>query len=240
MANPFTNPKATTLESSFMPWYSSDPNQFYSAFQNMSQHESEAMYRQFPLGKMIIDAQTRMVIGKGLTPMSSPESDITGWDRETTEKFTRQAEAYWRLVTGSRNYDWYGKNDFKQLQQIAFKNILIEGDTLVHRGFRKLRGGLTVPYLQLISGRMVTQNYRVDTQNMTGGVYIDPATGRETAYAIRIIGQDLEDTLATRMVKRYNPKTGRLEFDLIQLQKSDPGLVRGIPLLRSEEHPYRC
>ena len=110
MANPFTNPKATTLESSFKPWYSSDPNQFYSAYQNMSQHESEAMYRQFPLGKMIIDAQTRMVIGKGLTPMSSPESDITGWDRETTEKFTRQAEAYWRLVTGSRNYDWYGKN----------------------------------------------------------------------------------------------------------------------------------
>ena len=231
MATPYTNPKATTLESSFMPWYSSDPNQFYSAYQNMSQHESEAMYRQFPLGKMIIDAQTRMVIGKGLTPMSAPESDITKWDRETTERFTRQAEAYWRLVTGSRNYDWYGKNDFKQLQQIAFKNILIEGDTLVHRGFRKLRGGLTVPYLQLISGRMVTQNYRVDNQNMTGGVYIDPNTGRETAYAIRIIGQDLEDTLATRMVKRYNPRTGRLEFDLIQLQKSDPGLIRGIPLL---------
>lgn len=231
MASVFTNPKATTLESGFMPWYSSDPNQFYSAYQNLSQHESEAMYRQFPMGKMIIDAQTRMVIGKGLTPMSSPETDITGWDQETTARFTRQAEAYFRLVTGSRNFDWYGKNDFKQLQQIAFRNILIEGDTLVHRGFRRLRNKSTAPYLQLISGRMVTQNYREDNKRMTGGVYIDPDTGRETAYAVRIIGEDLMDTLATRIVRRYNPRTGRLEFDLIQLQKSDPALVRGIPLL---------
>ena len=231
MSNVFTNPKQTATESAFRPWYSADPNQFYSSYQDPSQHESEAMYRQFPLGKMVIDAQTRMVIGRGLTPMSSPETDITGWDTDTTRRFARQAEAYWRLVTNNRNFDWYGKNDFRQLQQIAFRNILIMGDTLVHRGFRRLRNRQTVPYMQLISGRMVTQNYDIDTPNMVGGVYIDPGTGRETAYRIRVIGQNLEDTMATKMVKRYNPRTGRLEFDLIQLQKSDPGLVRGIPLL---------
>ena len=230
---PYTNPKQTTMESGFWPWYPSDPNEFFSSHQDISQHESEAMYRQFPMGKMVIDAQTRMVVGKGLSPMSSPETDITGWDEETTSRFQRQAESYWRIITGSRNYDWYGKNDFRQLQQIAFKNILIMGDTLVHRGFRRMRNGVTLPYMQLISGRMVTQNYEVDSKNMTGGVYINPDTGRETAYRLRVIGETLEDTLGTKTVKRYNPRTGRLEFDLIQLQKSDPGLVRGIPLLTS-------
>ncbi len=231
MSNRFTNPKQTTMESSFSPWYPSDPNFNYSAYQDLSQHESEALYRQYPLGKMVIDAQTRMVIGKGLTPMSSPETDITKWGEGTAERFTRQAEAYWRLVTNTRNYDWYGKSTFLQLQQTAFKNIAIAGDTLPHWGFRRLRNGTVAPYLQLISGRMVTQNMELDCRNMTGGVYIDPTTGRETAYRIRVIGETLEDTLTTRTVKRYNPRTGRLEFDLIQLQKSDPGLVRGIPLL---------
>ncbi len=234
MSTPFINPKQTAMETSFGPYYPADPNLFYSAYQDMSQNESEAMYRQYPFGKMIIEAQARMVIGKGLTPMSSPETDLTGWSKETTAQFARQAESFWRLVTNDRTFDWYGKNNFKQLQQIAFRNILIMGDCLVHWGFRKLRNGNIVPYVQLISGRMVTQpSSEADTLRMTGGVIIDPNTGRETGYNVRVIGSDREDTMSTKPVSRYNKKTGRLDFDLVQLQKTDPGLVRGIPLLTS-------
>ena len=231
MSTPFTNPKQTSMETDFRPWYNPDPNLDFSAFQDISQNESEALYRQYPLGKMVIDAQTRMVIGKGLTPMSSPETDITGWTEEQTAKFVRQAEAYWRLVTNDRNFDYYGKNDFKQLEQIAFRNIMMAGDTLSHWGFRRLRNGSVVPYVQLISGRMVTQNADPDTLDETGGVKLDSRTGRETGYRVRVIGDNREDTVQTRLFSRYNAKTGRLEYDLIQLQKTDPSLVRGIPLL---------
>ena len=233
MSTAYTNPKQTTMETDFNPYYSVDPNQFFSSYQELSQNEAEALYRQYPLGKMVIDAQVRMVIGKGLTPMSAPETDITGWTEEQAARFARQAEAFWRITTNDRNFDWYGKSNFSQLQQIAFRTGLAAGDVLPHWGFRRLRNGEPAPYLQVISGRMVTQNEDPDTLGMTGGVIINQKTGRETGYRIRVIGDEREDTMETKTVHRYNPATGRLEYDLIMFQKSDPSLVRGIPLLTS-------
>lgn len=223
MSSAYSNPKNHKLSRSFRPSYPIDPNSEYSYDQDDCQITSEALYRQSTVGKIAIDSLCRLVIGKGLTPMSAPETAFLGWTDEEAQTFQRQAESYWRLVTGSPSFDFYGKDNFKQLQAIAFKNILVAGDTLLHLGYRKDSS----PYIQLISGRMVTQN-EPDSLQSTGGVLIQG--GKEVGYKIRKIGENREDTFETYTVNRYN-KLGRLEFDLISLCKSDPSLVRGIPIL---------
>ena len=226
----YNNPSRNGIESSFRNYYSPDRNKFYSYGQDEAQDSSEGLYRRTVPGKMIIDAITRQTIGKGLTPMSAPERDLLGWTEEQTYKFCKQSEAFWRITTNNCSYDWYGKNNGKQLQQMAFKNILIAGDTLQHLGFRRTQREVILPYCQLISGRMVTQSDKQDTKRMTGGVELD-AAGRELAYYLRVIDNERNDTLDTRRVQRYNPRTGRLQYNLISIQRSDPGIIRGIPFL---------
>jgi lambda family phage portal protein len=230
MSSVYENPTSGKISSGFSPYYPSDPNQNYTYVQDAAQLQSEGLYRTTTVGKMMVDALTRYVIGKGLTPMAAPETEILGWTPEQTDAFQRQAEAYWRLVTDTVNFDYYGKDNFKQLQRIAFKNILIAGDTLRHNGYRKLKSGTVVPYVQVISGRMVSQVTEQDTKKSQGGVVLDKTTGREVAYKIRVIDDLLVDQFTYRTVRRYN-SLGRLEFDLIQIDKSDPQLTRGIPLL---------
>ena len=121
--NPYVNPKAAKISSDFKPYFNVDLNRGYSMCQGEAQSVSEALYRQTTVGKLYIDALTRYVIGKGLTPMSAPETELLGWDHDRIEQFTRQAEAYWRLMTETVNIDYYGKDTFLQLQQIIFKDI---------------------------------------------------------------------------------------------------------------------
>lgn len=230
MSNYYTLDRKTRISSDYRPSFPVDPNKAYSVYQAETQNIGEALYRQTTIGKMLIDSLARAVIGTGLTPMSSPENVMLNWSEERITKFSRQAETYWRIVTNNVDFDYYGKDTFKQLQKIAFTNLLVVGDTVRHNGYRKTKAGTIVPYLQVISGRMVTQNYQGDTLNQTGGVIIDPKTGREVGYLIREISDDRNDTMSVRRVEKYN-RLGRKEYELICLQKSDPSLVRGLPLL---------
>lgn len=218
------------LSENFKPYYPVDPNTGYSFVQDSAQQTAEGLYRDNTIGKLLVDSLARYVIGKGLTPMSAPESDILGWDADKLEAFRKQSEAYWRVVTNDVNFDYYGKDTFKQLQVIAIKSIFNSGDILRHNGFRKLSNGSVVPYVQLISGRMVSQEWNEDTLSSTGGVIINKRTGKEIGYCLRVIDETRNDTGTTKRVNKYT-SSGRLEFDLISLQKNDPSLVRGIPLL---------
>lgn len=232
MSSVYTMPKTGKLSSSYFPFFPVDPNQMVSSNQDWSQLDSEGLYRETLPGKLLIDALVRYVIGRGLTPMSAPESDLLGWDDERLSKFRKESEAYWRLITNDNNFDYYGKNNFKQLQSIALKNIFITGDTLRHNGYRKLRNGEVVPYVQIISGRMVSQGVNEDTLQSTGGVLINKTTGKEVGYLLRVIDETRNETGDLKRVSRYN-SLGKLEFDLITVGKTDPSLVRGIPLLTS-------
>ena len=221
------------MASSFQPSFPVNANQGYSYVQNDSQKSAQTLYRETTIGKLMIDSLTRYVVGKGLTPMSAPESDLLpGWTPERLSAFRKEAEAYWRLTTGTSDIDYYGKDSFKSLQKIAFKAILNDGDCLRHIGYRKLNNGLIVPYIQLISGRMVSQEWHEDTQESVGGVIISKETGKEIGYCIRILDANFNPTGSFKRVNRRT-RRGRLEFDLIMLGKSDPAIVRGIPVLTS-------
>lgn len=218
------------MPSNIQAYFPLDPNQGYSWSQDKMNNESEMLYSYNAIGKTMVDMMVRRVIGEGLTPMCSPESDLLEWTPERLDEFKRMAEAFWRITTGDANFDYYGKDNFRDLQKIALKMGLKDGDFLEHWGFRKLRNGLVVPYIQLISGKAVKSPQRNDNKKIVGGVEIDSTTGKETAYYLVQTDYNLNETSEYKRVSRRTSK-GRLEYDLIQLQKSDASMVRGVPIL---------
>ena len=218
------------IPKSVQVYFPLDPNQGYSWTQGKMNSESEMLYSYNAIGKTMVDMMVRRVIGEGLTPMCSPESDILGWTPERLDEFKRQAEAFWRITTGSADYDYYGKDNYRDLEKIACKMALKDGDFLAHWGYRKLKNGLVVPYVQVISGKAVRSPNNIDTKKIIGGVEIDQTTGREVAYHLVVTDEYLNETSNKKRVSRRTSK-GRLEYDLIQLQKTDASMVRGIPIL---------
>lgn len=227
MSDYYNKPKRSQLSRTFMPYNTPSPNEGYSYEQDETQMTAQSLYRNTTIGKLVVDSYCRFVVGKGLVPMASPETKFLNWTDEQAKEFQEKAEAYWRINSGA-SLDFYGKNSFVDLEKIAIKDICNNGDTLPHWGYRKLADGRIVPFVQLISGRMVTQNGEQDTKDSIGGVIFK--NGRESGYKIRVLGSDWSDTGSTRIVNRYN-KFGRLQFNLIQLNQTDPHIVRGIPLL---------
>lgn len=210
-------------------YFPRNPNNGFSWSQDQMEQSASALYYKTSIGKMLVDSLVRYTVGKGLSPMSAPENSILNWNKERIREFQTKSEAYWRLSTG-RNFDYYGKENFLSKQATAVRMIFNDGDVLAHWGFRKLRNGVVVPYIQVIGGKNVVSPNRTDTENLIGGVEI--VDGKEVAYHIAVAGHNLEDTMNTKRVSR-KAKSGRVEFDLIQLQKPEESLVRGIPLLSS-------
>jgi len=230
MSNAYVKSRESQLSRNFRPYVPVSPNEAYSYYQDDSQMTAQSLYRETAIGKLLVDSYARFVVGKGLVPMSSPETKLLKWTDEQAQKFQEQAEAYWRVMTDSR-IDFYGKNDIYEIQKIAFKDICNNGDNLRHTGYRTIKDGkenIILPFVQDISGRMVFNNYRTDTKDCVGGVIF--TKGKESGYKLRVLAPDFTDTGETKVVNRYN-SLGRIAFDLIQLGQTDPSIVRGVPLL---------
>lgn len=228
MSTPYSPDKNGKAISTYAPSFAKDLMQEYTAWQSDSENISLGIATSTSVGKAIIDKIVTGVVGQGLTPMASPYANVLGWTKEQADKFQRDAETFWNIFTGTRFYDWYGKNSFKQIQQQALRNCLIYGDFLNHRGYRKL-GSTVVPFVQTIGGNMVCNRDFVDQKTNRGGVLYKKGSDIEYGYEVVVIGDNLEDTYDTKKVMRYNSE-GFMEFDLVVLGQLTEKTTRGIPL----------
>lgn len=217
----------TTSQKAFRASYLSDVNAFVTQYLKEAQDESRKLVQDTPVGAMYIRQLTTYVLGNGLQARPSPMKGLLGWDDERYSRFVKEAGAYFRLMT-DRGLDWYGRSSFEELQQIAFQNILISGDVLVHRCYAR-RDQHYRPLLQLISGTWVQSPGYSDTKECIGGVRLD-GKGRETGYYIMQTDDYLMDTFAFKEVSRYT-RTGFEEFRLVKLFTQEANQIRGVPWL---------
>ena len=221
----------TTKRSHVGPsYYALDINQFVTAFLQSLQNRNLKAVSETAIGSMIINTFTSFTLGEGLEPQSSPETQALGWTEEQRSTFISQAESFFRRYAGSKRIDHYGKLNFYQLQNIALRNCLVDGDALLHRSFRNGYHNYE-PYIQVLSGRWVRNPYgEIDTKEKIGGVSFDRA-GREIGYWIAETANDLVDNFTSHYVLKYNPKSSFEEFNLIRLDLHEANQVRGIPVL---------
>lgn len=233
MNNVYTPAKTSKTQLGFSASYATDIN--YAVSQNLkrAQDESKKLSHETAIGSMYIKALTKYVIGAGLTPTASPENSILGWDDERLNAFTDKVESFYRIMT-DKEIDWYGQDDFNKLQQVAFQNILISGDVLIHRCYAK-KSKEYRPLLQLISGSWVANPEELDTKSCVGGVELDRYSV-PIAYHIRQTDDNNFDTFTSRVVQRFNPVTKFEEFYLVKLFETEANQIRGIPYLRTVQN----
>ena len=211
--------------------YNTDINALVSQFLGRSQDISKKLISETTIGAMIINALIRFVIGPGLEPKASPESSILGWSTEQRNKFASSAESFFRMYAGSKDIDYYNRESFGSLQSVALRNILTDGDTLLHRIYGTKEQSYK-PMIQLLSGCWIANpNGTMDTKEQVGGVIFD-ANGREKGYCILQTDNNLLDSYVTKMVNKYSAN-GFEEFSLVGIQPRESNQVRGIPWLAS-------
>ena len=228
MSDQYNPPRRGTVSNS---WFPLDINEMVSAFIRPLQDRSTKAASETAVGSMILNTLTEFVVGQGLEAQSSPENSILEWTDEQRNRFISQAESLFRMYAGSRRIDHYGKLNFYQTQKVIFRNGMVDGDFLLHRGYRNGYHDYE-PYFQCLSGRWVRNpNMQImDTINLTGGVEFDNA-GREVAYYIAQTLEDRQDSFLSRRVMKYNPRTNFEEYNLVRFGIREANQVRGIPCL---------
>lgn len=235
MDNPIRPSHSSPTARNLKSYYNVDRNAFISTYLKEAHDRSLKIATETPIGAMCINNAVRYIIGDGLFPQSSPERIWLNWTDEQARTFSTEAEAFFRIITGSKEFDYYGKDNFPALQRVAFRNILIHGDVLVHRSyFGKAKNYR--PYIQLLSGSWVRNPDMsgVDTKNQIAGVELDDRN-REVGYWIAVTDENNLDTFSSKKVSKYNRTTGFEEYDLIKLGALEANQVRGIPYLTAVE-----
>lgn len=211
-------------------WYALDVNEYVTAFLRTLQDRNLKAVSETAIGSMLINTYVAFTLGEGLEPQASPETSVTGWSEEQRSNFISQAESFFRRYAGSKRIDHYGKLNFYQLQNIALRNCLVDGDSLLHRSYRNARHDFE-PYIQVLSGRWVRNpNNEIDSKELIGGVAFDKV-GREVGYWIAETSNDLVDNFDSHFVSKFNSNSGFEEFNLVRLDLHEANQVRGVPVL---------
>lgn len=229
MANVFSPSRTSKTSREFRPWYEANVNADSSYNLRDSQNTTKKLATETPIGKAIIDRVTQFTLGQGLFPQSAPEMAVLNCTEEDYARFTSEAESFFRYITDTKDFDYYRRNTFAQLQRLALKNILISGDVLVHKVFLSKWYNYR-PTIQLISGSAIYNNGgEQDSKKRVGGVELD-SKGRETGYWIAQSDDNLHDTFSSKLYSKYNT-SGLEEFFLVALNTLEANQLRGIPYL---------
>lgn len=223
----------TSGRSGVKAYYPLDINEFVSAYLKSMKDRTQKAVGETAVGSMLLNTLLSFVIGQGLEAQSAPENTVLKWSDKTVSAFMSDSEAFFRQYAGSSKIDFYGRYNFAQLQQIAFRECAKDGDSLLHRSYRRAnKYHDNEPYVQVLSGKWVRQPLGdPDNKRLIGGVEFDEY-GREVGYRIAETTDILMDKFESYPVRKYNPTTRFEEYRLVRLDMREANQVRGIPFLQ--------
>lgn len=171
------------------------------------------------------------VVGEGLQMKPQIDYKYLGLSKEAAEKWQQTTEREWRLWANSINCDAERKNNFSELQQLAFYSQLMSGDSFA---LLPLVPRPNMPYDTRV---WLLEADRCSTpQNKEGKEII---SGVETGEYGEVIAyyfcnkHPLSSSIGKKewkRVEKFGKKTGRL--NVIHLMESErPGQRRGVPIV---------
>ena len=193
---------------------------------------SHDLVRNSPMGLAAVSTLAANVIGPGLRAQPQIDAEFLGLEEEQASRWERQARREFELFANG-TFDITNSFSFAQLQELAFRSVLVSGDCFVLFPRRTRRGGN--PYrtrLQLIEGeRIINDHHMGETNDYNNGIRRDEF-GSPIAYTVAsgeldsLIGGDV-----TYMeVPAFGAQTGRQNV-LHVFFPTRPNQPRGVPLL---------
>ncbi|MBR1421362.1 MAG: phage portal protein [Selenomonadaceae bacterium] len=197
-----------------------------------------------PIGSAVIETCAIYTIGRGLKLFPRINAEILGMTQEEAREWNHRTASEFELWAMNPETDWNKRNNFYDLQWIAFESYLIDGDSFLL--FRRQRPSIRNPYtlrLQLLEGNRVCNPYEsiytsgnvsyADNGNrIIDGVELD-SNGRQIAYWIASsVPGDYVDSALPRWtrVKAIGDLTGfRNILQISHDIRADQ--LRGVPIL---------
>ena len=198
-----------------------------------------------PIGSAVISTIAQYCIGRGLKLFPQINSEILGISQDEAREWNRRTAEEFNLWAMNPETDWNKRNNFYDLQWIAFESYLIDGDSFLL--FRRQRPSIRNPYtlrLQLLEGNRICNPN--DSSFITGGIAYAPngnriidgveldSSGRQIAYWIASsVPNDVYDVpeiVQWSRVKAIGDLTGfRNILQISHDIRADQ--IRGVPIL---------
>lgn len=198
-------------------------------------NRSRDLARNSALGSAVIQTFVGNVIGSGLQLFPKPDAKILGMSAESARDWSRQVKREFALW--SENCDYLRRNNFAELQAIAFESMLVDGDS-----FCLFKRRATTPYslkLQLIeSGRVsnpggTTFETTFKGNRVVNGIEVDGEGILTAAHISNRLWNEpdaVDAKLEWRRVEFFGKETGCR--NVLQICRDmRPDQFRGVPIL---------
>ena len=194
---------------------------------------STALERDDPLAGGLISEAGLSVVGTGLSAQPEPNRQILGWSQERAVEWAEERKAGFALWAGdARECDIARRRNFYQQQAVAYKTAQSRGDAFALLPRLRHPGGIWALKVQLVEGdRCCSPRGTTDTEKLSQGVEINPATGGVVKYHFcrkhpASLGLKPEDWMT---VDAWDADGQRQVLHLMHADRFD--LRRGYPML---------
>lgn len=143
---------------------------------------SRQLFQNNSFSGALINSFGSNVIGTGIKPRPTlKQIEILGISQDEAEKWCRKTQDFFTIWAESKKCDAERKNDFFELQDLAFKTQLIGGDcfALTKYSALNLPFGMSIKLME--SDRVQNPFGLMDSDKLTAGVEVDD-NGAVTAY----------------------------------------------------------
>jgi lambda family phage portal protein len=195
-------------------------------------NRSRDLVRNAPLATGAINTTVGNVVGAGLTLQSRIDRDVLPMSDDEADTWEASAEREWRLWAESKECHADRVLNFAGFCDLAFRQVLENGDVLVT--FPRFPRGF-VPYslkLQAVEAdRVSNTDFAPDTDELAGGVHRDEH-GAPVAYDV--LDQHPGSTYRTKWTwstLQAWDKSGRFPNCVLLYKMLRPGQARGVPFL---------
>lgn len=235
---------ASRSKPSMLKWYASSKSPHEDISENLAllRSRSRDLYAGSPLGRGAVDRIVLNAIGSGLKLNVRIDPDILGMSAGFAGDWAQRTEAEFDYWASSKDCDYSRMMNFYELQVLAFRSVLLDGDCLALLPDRYIDDTSCPLSVMLLEAERLADPLRRPAGKMIDeGVELD-THGRPCAYWIanRNPEQELinQPMLEYHRVKLFGYKSGRR--NILHLMLSERiGQHRGVPLLAPVIEPLK-
>lgn len=145
---------------------------------------SRDLVRNDPLAQSAISTKVTSVIGPGHVVRPEINRDRLGLSDAEAESWERAALDIWQEWADSTDCDITRAQRFAEMEDLAYRSVLLSGDVLVLRRFRERPNRLLGTCLQFVEAdRLSNPNWAADTATLAGGIELN-RDGAPAAYHV--------------------------------------------------------
>lgn len=191
--------------------------------------------RNNPIAGGAVNGVVTSVVGAGLKPKPCIDQEVLGMTEEEADAWEKNTLREFLLWAESKDCDIERGSDFFELQDLAFRQVLENGDAFALLPYHPSGTVSLQPYdlgIQLIEAdRICNKDNLVDTTTLAGGVEKTEA-GAPIAYHVlkQHPGAGHQLKLEWDIVPAFGARTGRRNVHHLFF-KLRPGQSRGVPYL---------